>query len=143
MSEEKMEQLAIKADRTKSIEAVRATKSGQPAERLRPTTPIARWKRLHFKSSIILMSLGAIAVIVYLLRSGLGQQYEGLGAALCAIACGGFLVWHAIHLFAEQDALEEQQLHVNQATVSSPQPNPAGQEMNLTTPPPESGQNFK
>lgn len=138
MSDKKIQQPAINTDNTKSSEAVPATKSGHLGERLRPTTPIARWKHWHFKSSIILMSLGAIAVIVYLLRSGLGKQYEGLGAALCAVACGGFLVWHAIHLFAEQDALEEQQLHVNQATASSPQPNPVGQETNQTTPPPES-----
>jgi hypothetical protein len=89
------------------------------------------------------MSLGAIAVITYLLRSGLGKQYEGIGAALCAVACGGFLVWHAIHLFAEQDALEEEQLHENQETISSPQPNPTGQETKLTTHAPESGPKFK
>jgi threonine/homoserine/homoserine lactone efflux protein len=52
--------------------------------------------------------LGAFAVIIYLLRSGLAKQYEAFAAPLCAIACGGFLVWHAIHLFAEEDAIEEQ-----------------------------------
>ncbi len=94
----------------------------------RPATPL--WKRWHFKSRFILMLLGAFALIVYLLRS---KQYEGLGAALCAIACGGFLVWHAIHLFAEEDAFDEQQLRAN----------PPGQETNLTAPPPEPGQNPK
>ena len=112
------------------IEAVGATKTGDPGKRVRP-----RWRHWHFKSRIVLMILGAIAIIVYLVRSGLGKQYEGLGAALCVVACGGFLVWHVIHLFAEQDQLQEQQLHANQATVSSPQPNPSGQEANPTTPP--------
>ena len=143
MQDDKMSQQPINTIRTKSIGAVQATKSGHPGERLRPTTSVARWKRWHFKSSIILMLLGAFAVIVYLLRSGLAKEYEGLGTALCAVACGGFLVWHAIHLFAEQDALEEQQLHITQATASPPQPNPAGQETNLTTPSSESGKNFR
>jgi uncharacterized membrane protein len=30
-----------------------------------------------------------------------------MGAALCAIACAGFLVWHVIHLMADQDRIEE------------------------------------
>ena len=98
------------------------------------STPVARWKRWHFKSRIILMLLGAFAVIVYLMRAGLAKQYEGLGAALCAVACGGFLVWHAIHLFAEQDAFDERQL--KEATGSSPQLNPADKETNPAAPPP-------
>jgi hypothetical protein len=85
-----------------------------------------RWKHWHSKSRIILMLLGAIAVIVYLFQAGLAKQYAGLGAALCAVACGLFLVWHAIHVFAEEDAFDEQQL--NQATGSSPRLNPADKE---------------
>jgi hypothetical protein len=85
------------------------------------TTPRSHWKRWRFKSSVVLMLLGVSAIIVYLLRSGLAKQYEGVGAALCAIACGGFLVWHAVHLFAEEDAFDEQQ-------PSFPQPNPVGKE---------------
>ena len=80
------------------------------------------WKHWHRKSRIILMLLGAVAIIVYLFQAGLAKQYAGLGAALCVIACGGFLIWHAIHLFAEQDALDEQQL--NQADKAT---NPAEQ----------------
>jgi hypothetical protein len=95
------------------------TKSTVPATK-RTSTP--RWKRLHFKSRIVLMLLAAIAVIVYLLRSGLAKQYEGLGAALCAVACGGFLVWHVIHLFAEQDELQERQLRENQTNPTTPPP---------------------
>ncbi len=136
---------AAKTIGTKSIETVQAAKPSPPGERLQPTTSVsaARWKRWHSKSSIILMLLGAFAVIVYLLRSGLARQYEGLGAALCAVACGGFLVWHTIHLFAEEDVLEEQLIHGTQTTVSSPRPDSAGEETNPTTPPPEPGQNFK
>jgi hypothetical protein len=85
-----------------------------------------RWKHWHFKSRIVLMLLGALAVIIYVFQAGLAKQYAGLGAALCAVACGLFLVWHAIHLFAEQDALDEQQL--NEAAGSSPQLNPADKE---------------
>ena len=140
MSEPKMEQLAVNALRAKSIEAVQATKSNQPGEPLPPTTPVTRRKRWHFASSIVLMSLGAIAVIVFLLRSVLAERYEGLGAALCAVACGGFLVWHLIHLFAEEDKM---QLNANQESVSPPEPDPAGPQTNLTTPPPEAGQNIK
>jgi hypothetical protein len=112
------------------IEAVLETKSGGTSGRTRP-----RWRRWHLKSSIVLMALGAIAIIVYLLRSGLGEQYEGLGAALCVVACGGFLVWHVIHLFAEQDALEEQLIDVDRAKVSTPEPNRTDQETNPTPPP--------
>lgn len=85
------------------------------------------------------MLLGAVAIIVYLVRSGLAQQYEGLGAALCAVAVGLFLVWHTIHFFAEQDAAEEQ----NEATVLAERLNAADKETSSAAPSSESGQNFK
>lgn len=128
MQSDKMIQQPVNTIRTKSIESDEAMKSGHPGERSHPTTPVAHWKRWHFKSSIILMLIGACAVIVYLLRSGLGKELEGLGAALCAVVCGGFLVWHTIHLFAEQDALEQQQPYAPQATAAPPQADLAGQE---------------
>ena len=96
MSDNKIEQPNISTDSTKSIRA------GQPDRR-----PVAGWRRWHFKSRFFLMFLGAVAIIVYLVCSGLAKQYEGLGAALCAVACGLFMVWHAIHLFTEQDKYEE------------------------------------
>jgi hypothetical protein len=89
---------------------------------------IARWRRWHFKSRIILMLLGAAAIIVYLLRSGLAKQYEGVGAALCAIACGCFLIWHLVHLFAEENAVEEREIDIN----------PPDNQTNPTAPPPNS-----
>ena len=55
------------------------------------------------------MLLAVVGIIVYLVQAGLAKQYAGVGAALCVIACGGFLVWHAVHLFAEQDAIDEKQ----------------------------------
>lgn len=132
MNHQKNEQSANDASRARSVEPIQASK---PA--------VVKRKRWHFAGLIVLIPLGAIGVILCLLRSALAEEFEGTGAALCAVACGGFLIWHVIHLFAEQDALEEQQLHLYQATVSSSEPNPVGQETNLTTPPPESGQNFK
>jgi len=77
-----------------------------------------------------LMLLGAIALIVYLVLSGLAKEYAGLGAALCAFAVGGFLIWHAMHLFLEEDVIEEQQINIDKRTVSSPQQNPDGKETN-------------
>ena len=67
------------------------------------------------------MLLGAAAIIVYLLLTGLAKQYAGVGAALCVISCGGFLIWHAVHFFAEQDALEEKYID---------RPTPADKETN-------------
>ena len=127
MNDSNEEHLVINTDRTKSIEDVQATKPAQLGEPLRPTTPVTRRKRWHFANLIVLMSLGAIGVVLYLLRSAFAEEFEGLGAALCAVACGGFLVWHLIHLLAEEDKLQEQKLNANQATVSSPEPTPADQ----------------
>ena len=115
MSDEKIEQRNT---------VVPTTKPGKPDGR-----PVAGWKRWHLKSRVILILLGIIAVIVYLFQAGLAKEYAGLGAALCAVACGGFLVWHAVHVFAEEDAVEEQQ--INHETDSSPQLNPADKETNI------------
>jgi hypothetical protein len=100
-------------------------KTERSAINTKSTTPVAGWKHWHHKSRIILMLLGAVAIIVYLVQSGLAKQYAGLGAALCAVTCGLFMVWHVVHLFTEEDVIEEQQI------------NPAGKETNLTPVPPE------
>lgn len=99
-------------------------------KKMEPANISAHWKRWKLKSSIILMLLGVSAIIVYLFRAGLAKQYAGLGAALCVITCGGFLVWHVVHLFAEQDVIEEQKINVNQATVSPSQSNQADKKAN-------------
>lgn len=139
MNDLNKEQLTANTNRTKSIEAVQATKSGHPGVSMHPATPVARRKRWPFTRLIALMSLGAIPVIVYLLRHAPADMLEGLGVAFCAIACGAFLDWCLIHLLAEEDKLQEEQLDANQATVSPPEPNPAGQKADLTAPLPGSG----
>jgi divalent metal cation (Fe/Co/Zn/Cd) transporter len=68
-------------------------------------------KRWHHKSRIILIVLGIVAIIVYLFQAGLAKQYAGLGAALCVISVGGFLVWHMFHLFLEEDVIEEREIN--------------------------------
>ncbi|HTV42058.1 MAG TPA: hypothetical protein VMF08_15925 [Candidatus Sulfotelmatobacter sp.] len=72
-------------------------------------------KRWHLKSRVVLMVLGAIAIIVYLLQAGLAKQYAGLGAALCVVSVGGFLIWHAMHVFLEEDTIEEREINKNPA----------------------------
>ena len=141
MPDKKIEQRAVNADSTKSTQAAPATESSQPSGRARPAS-VSRWKHWKFRSSIALMVLGAIAIIVYLVVSGLAKQYAGLGAALCAIALGGFLIWHAMHLFLEQDVIEEQKINKDRAKTSSPQQN-ADKGTNPTTPPSKSKQNFE
>ena len=140
MNDSNKEQLAISA---KSIEAVQATKSGHPGEPLHPTTPVARKKRWPSASLIALMVLFAIPVIGYLLQSEPATSFEGLGVALCAVACGGLLVRHFIRVLAEEDKLQDQQFNADQATVSPSEPDPTGLKTNLTTPPPEAGQDIK
>jgi len=143
MNDSNKEPPAINTDRAKSIEAVQATKSGDPGGPLHPTTSVTRRKHRHFVRLIALLSLGAIAVIVFVPRSVLAQRYESLGVALCAIACGGLLVRHLLRVLAAEDKLQEQQLKADQATVLPSESNPAGQQTNLTTPPPEAGRNIK
>ena len=99
------EQLVNNTDRAKSIEGVRATRSGNPREPLRSTTSVARRKRRHFVKLIVLMSLGVIAAVIFVPLSPLAQRYEGLGVALCVVACGAFLVRRFIRLLAEEDEL--------------------------------------
>lgn len=119
MNDSKKEQLAIKTDHTETIEAVQSTTSGQLGEPLHPTTSVTWRKCWHVVSLIVLMPLGAIGVILYLLRSAFAEEFEGIGAALCAVACGGFLVWHLSHLFAEEDKLQDQQLSNHEVDNSS------------------------
>jgi hypothetical protein len=106
---------AMNPDSPKSIQTVPMTSPRQ----------VAGWKRWHHKSRILLMILAAAALIIYLVCTGLAKQYAGLGAALCAVACGLFLIWHAIHVFTEEDAIDEKLL--NQTATSSPPLNPADQ----------------
>ena len=142
MQDDKTVQQAINTICAKSIETVHATESGHPGESLHPSTPVARRKRWSSARLITLSSLGAILVIVCLLRHVPAERLEGLGAALCVIACGGLLIRHLLRVMAEEDMLEEEQLNANQATVSHPEANPTGPRTYLTTPP-EAGHNIK
>src|ERR1700733_3519864 len=105
MSDSNKEQVT-NSIRAKSPEPLQATKAGVSGKPLYRTTPVTRRKRWLITSSIVLIFLGAIAVIAYLFRFVLPKGYEGLGAALGAITCGGFLVWHLIHLFEEEDKIQ-------------------------------------
>lgn len=141
MNDSTKEQPHINTDRTKSIEGVQATKSGNPVEPLYPTTSVTWRKRRHILRLIALILLGAIAVIVFVPRSVLAQRYEGLGVALCFVASGVFLVRRFIRLLAEEDKLQEEQ--IDQATVLPSQPNPAGLQTNRTALPPGAEENIK
>jgi F0F1-type ATP synthase assembly protein I len=143
MSDSNKEQTAINTRRNKSIQAVQATKSDQVSDPLDPTTSVARRKRRHFVELIALISLGAIGFIIFASRSAIAQPYEGLGIALCAVACGVLLVRHAFRVLTEQDKLEEEQVNADQATVSPSQPNSGGPQMNPTVSLPEADQNIK
>ena len=136
MNDSNKEQTAINTDRAKSIEAVQMAKSSQLGEPLRRTTSVTRRKGWHFASLIVLMPLGAIGVILYLLRSAFAEEFVGLGAALCAAACAGFLVWHLIHLFAEEDKLQDDLLKANKWPVSPPEENSDERQTNPTAPQP-------
>ena len=65
------------------------------------------------------------------------------GVALCAVACGVFLVRRVIRLMKAEDKFEEELLNADQTAISPSEPNSARQETNRTTPPPEAGQNIK
>ena len=143
MNDSNEERLVINTNCTKSFEAVQMGKSCNPGEPLHSTTSITKRKRRYFVRLIALMSLGAIVVIAYVPRSALAQSYEGFAAALCAVACGAFLVRHFIRLLAEEDRLQGQQLDKNQATVSSLQRNPTDLQTNPAVPPPEAEEHIK
>jgi hypothetical protein len=144
MPETNKAQQAINQIGTKSNQAVQGTTSGDSGKLPYAPIQVARRKRWLHAGVIILMSLGAIAVAVYLFRSQLmfEDRYQGILMAFFAMACGGFLVRHAIGVFAEEDKFDEQQLDANQAPATPSESNPAGQETNVT-PPLESGQNLK
>jgi hypothetical protein len=137
------EQPAINTISSKSIEAIQTTKSGDPGRPRQPNASVNRRKRWRFAGLIVLMLSGAIPVIGYLLQSETAARFAGVGAALCAIACGGLLVRHLLRVMADEDKLQEEQLNADQATVSPSESNPAGQQTDSITPPPEAGQDIK
>jgi hypothetical protein len=134
MSDPEMKHLVSNADRTKSIEIVQATTSDNSRLPLHPTTSVTRRKRRYLLLIIAFILLGAIAVIVLVRRQMFTHWCEGFGAALCAVACGVFIVRHVILELTDEDKLQEEQLNANQATFSPPESNPADREKNPTIP---------
>ena len=108
-----------------------------------PTVPRTRMKRWHFKSLIVVVSLGVFVVVVCLLRSVLVRNYFGLGVALCFVTCGLFLVRHLIRLLLEEDKLQDPQIKENEATIAPPDANALGQETDYTSRAADTEQNIK
>lgn len=113
MNDTNQEQPIINTDPAESIVTTQTTKTG-----------VARKKRWCSAGLIVPMSLGAIAILIYLLRSEIGEIYEGFGVALCAIACGLLLVRHFLRVLAEEDQLDEKLLNANPAADLPSKPNP-------------------
>jgi hypothetical protein len=127
MNDSNNEQRTTKTEQAKSIDTVQTTKAGGSSGSLSSTTPVARKKRWLSAGLIIPMSLGAIAILIYLLRHEVGEQYDGFGIALCAIACGLLLVRHFLGVLSEEDKLDEEQLNANPAADLPSEPNPPEQ----------------
>ena len=75
--------------------------SGTPAPSSAPATPP---KHQHVEIMLLLMPLLVLAVLTYLLRkvpdSVLRQEFEGFGAALCAVAYAVILLWRLTRALA-------------------------------------------
>ena len=81
------------SNKERSSSNIIRVKPDQPDEPLQPIIPPIHVKRLYLGRLIVLILVAAIAVIVYLLRPVLAQKYEGVGVALCAVACGVLSAW--------------------------------------------------
>jgi hypothetical protein len=143
MQDDKMIQEVINTTGAKSIAAVQSTKSGQPGESAPAARPVARRKLWSSVGLPAIISLAAIALILYLLRNVPAAKLEGLGAGLCVIAFGGFLLSRLVRGMEEEDKLEEELRSAGPATLSLSESKPENHEMNPTMPPPEAGQNMK
>ena len=73
----------------------------------RDSTPPTWKKRWHFHGVIVVTTLSALIVIIYLLRSAIFPNYLGLLVALCVAGCGLLLVRRVIRLMAEFDKMQE------------------------------------
>ena len=118
MQNDKMIQEVINTTGAKSIPTVRPTESGHPGEPTSTATPVARRKLWSSVGLPAVISLVAIALILYLLRNVPAAKLEGLGAGLCVIAFGGFLITRVVRGMQKEDALEEELRNADPATVS-------------------------
>ena len=77
-----------------------------PVSSATPARPseAARRPRRHIEIAKLLIPLAVLAVLIYLLRAVpdavLRQEFEGFGAALCAVAYGVILVWRLNRILA-------------------------------------------
>jgi hypothetical protein len=124
----------LKVDRTLISRAARRTP-------VRSSIPVARKKHRQFSLLIFLISLGAVALIVYKLQAVpadiIRQGFEGFGAALCAAACGGILLWRVPRAMALEQSFQTQPPAVNPSPVSPSEPNLAEPRKVPSSSPPE------
>ena len=74
-------------------------------------TPVAGRRRWHFVVFIFLMSLGEMAVLIFLLRGVpadlLRQEFKGLDRVVCVLAFVGIFVWRVSRALAQDTKLAE------------------------------------
>jgi len=94
---------------------------------LRPTILVARKKYWQPRFLIFLMPLGPIALMICQLHALpvdiLRQAFEGFSAAICAVACGGILLWRVIHSLAIEQSFQTQPSAAKPAPISPSEPN--------------------
>jgi hypothetical protein len=92
-------------------------------------THVALTKRWNSNFLIFLMPLGGVALIVFNLHSVPAeifcQEFEGLGAVACAVACGGILISRVIRSLEREQIVQNQDPAANPASISSSEPNTA------------------
>lgn len=124
----------LKVDRTQISRASRRTA-------VRSSIPVTRKKQWRPIVLMFLIPLVAVAGLVHLLRTiafGLIQQeFEGLGAAIGAAACGGFLLWRVIRALNIDPSLQTQMPTTSPSPLSPSEPNSAEPQKNPSSLPPE------
>lgn len=98
-------------DDSKKQQPTSSASSGHVGDPPNLTVPRTRKKRWHFKNLIAAVSLGALIIILYLLRSVFFPNYAGLVVALCCVAIGLFLVRGVIHMLLDFDKVEEAEIN--------------------------------
>jgi hypothetical protein len=106
---------------------------------VRSSIPVARKKHWRLVVLLLLIPLVAAAGCVHLVQTmpfGLFQQeFEGLGAALGAAACGGFLLWRVLHALNIDPGLQTPA--TSPSPLSPSEPNPAEAQKTQSSLPPE------
>ena len=99
-------------------------------------TPVALTRHWHFLVFIVLMTLGEIAVVVFLLRGVpadlLRREFEGLGRVVCVLAYIGIFIWQVSRGLVQDATQTEGSTHTETMRVTpalpqtGPQQNPSG-----------------